>query len=566
MSLDKIHEFLKKHINDLKIMNPKSQSRNVALVIKGWYERLLAWIEDKQNHPPGLIDNMPLMDEHDNLLSSIQYKIDYEVVEIPMWNFFVDNFKGGPTIIRKFSIPATIGGSCVLTHPISLEMMTSKGTKFKTCAPDWKLCDLKRFLCLNLQIRPTDYQFFVLNNSNPINEIMTVGEYSKLHGNRIRLCKIDSERSNPAKNNINKNTNLFSTLPHKAYTSSTIHTSTINVRSASCLGISYPKPVGLINLGNTCFFNATMQCLIRVKPLVEYILSQDIDFAINKTNPLGSGGAIAKNFKQLLQDMSTISRNAYNPEMFRRAFVKKYHNFANYGQHDSQEVVGAILDGLHEDFNKSPGATGETISNSLFLSPRDIYKFKNQSIIVDLFNGFFCSTVTCPLCNYVNSVEDPFMLLSLPVPRQNYKPVLLEECFNLFQQEQVFDANNAWKCPKCNKTVRAKYKIFIKETPRILIIHLKRFYGHGFFATKIESDVRYPDEIDVNFLSKNETGKYTLFAAIFHSGGMMMGHYTAAAIDNVSGRWYLFNDSEAHEVRPQEAHSPRAYVLFYQKK
>lgn len=568
MSLDKIHEILKRNITELTTINPKSQSRNVALIIKGWHEKLLAWLEDKQNQPPGPIDNLALMDEQDKLLTSIQYKIDFEVVEIRMWEFLVKYFKGGPEIIRKFSVPATVGGSCVLTHPISLEMMTFKGPKFKTCAPDWKFADLKKFLCINLQVRSNEYQFFVPNANNPVNEVMTVGEYSKLHGNKIRLCKLNNDRTNSIKSSCaNQNTNLFSTLPHKTYTDSTIHApSTINVRSASCLGVSYPKPVGLINLGNTCFFNATMQCVIRIKPLVEYVLSQDFDVAINTTNPLGSGGSIAQNFKTVLKDMSTISKSAYNPEMFRRALIKKYHTFANYGQHDSQEVVGAILDGLHEDLNKSPGANGKPLPKNAFLSPPELYKYKNQSIIVDLFNGFFCSSIVCPECNGSSSIEEPFMVLSLPVPRRSYKPVALEECLNLFQQEQVLDSNNMWRCPNCNQMVRARNKIFIKKTPQILIIHLKRFYGSGFFATKIESDVRYPDEIDVSLFSKSETGKYSLFGAIFHSGGMMMGHYTAAAIDITSGHWYSFNDSEAREVRPQEAHSPRAYVLFYQKK
>lgn len=364
------------------------------------------------------------------------------------------------------------------------------------------------------------------------------------------------------------NRNLFSTLPHKTFAQQTFTTGRTksSKRSASCLGISYPKPVGLINLGNTCFFNATMQVIIRIKPLVEYILSQEIELTINKTNPLGSGGLIAQSFKKLLQDMSTTSKNAYNPEMFRKELIKKYHTFANYGQHDSQEVVGAILDGLHEDLNRAPGANGNPIPANSNYSQAELFKYKNQSIIVDLFNGFFCSSISCPECNFCSSIDEPFMFLSLPVPRRNYTSVSLEECLNLFQQDQVLDANNMWKCPKCNKMVRARNKISIKKTPQILIIHLKRFYGSGFFATKIESDVQYPDEIDASLFSKCESGKYSLFGAIFHSGGMMMGHYTAAAIDIASERWYSFNDSEAREVRPQEAHSRRAYLLFYQKK
>jgi ubiquitin C-terminal hydrolase len=41
---------------------------------------------------------------------------------------------------------------------------------------------------------------------------------------------------------------------------------------------------------------------------------------------------------------------------------------------------------------------------------------RNRSIIVDLFQGQMKSTLTCPICNHIKIVFDPYTTLPLPIP------------------------------------------------------------------------------------------------------------------------------------------------------
>jgi ubiquitin carboxyl-terminal hydrolase 4/11/15 len=43
---------------------------------------------------------------------------------------------------------------------------------------------------------------------------------------------------------------------------------------------------------------------------------------------------------------------------------------------------------------------------------------RDQSIIVDLFQGQLKSKLVCPKCNHVSITFDPYMYLSLPLPTE----------------------------------------------------------------------------------------------------------------------------------------------------
>lgn len=104
-------------------------------------------------------------------------------------------------------------------------------------------------------------------------------------------------------------------------------------------------------------------------------------------------------------------------------------NFSGYGQQDSQEFLGFLLDGLSEDLNRvkkkpyieKPDSTDEMVDNPQALkkfadTSWDNYIARNDSVITDLFAGMYKSTVICPVCNKVSIIFDPFTALTLQLP------------------------------------------------------------------------------------------------------------------------------------------------------
>lgn len=182
---------------------------------------------------------------------------------------------------------------------------------------------------------------------------------------------------------------------------------------------------GLRNIGNTCFMNATLQMLVNCKELQIYFSGGHYKNDINTANPLGFGGRLAAVFAEFMKEMWSGLNRVYEPTKIKELVAEKASQFANFAQHDAQEFLGFVIDGLHEDLNrvrsKPLTSTVEADGRQDMEVSREAWHnhlLRNDSVFVDLFHGQLKSRLQCPKCFKISITFDPFVYLSVPFPKE----------------------------------------------------------------------------------------------------------------------------------------------------
>ena len=349
--------------------------------------------------------------------------------------------------------------------------------------------------------------------------------------------------------------------------------------------------IGLQNIGATCYMNATLQCLVNIKELTNYLLNANNFSEILKNIKICELlGSYCQLLQKLCCDQYVI--NSYPPDDFKNILSIKNPLFEGIQANDSKDLIYFLL----EDFNKELNNLNLKINKNLIQNSNDdwiddskqsnrelmfetfikTYSSENNNIIPKLFFSLIENETICNGCNTRKyNYQIVFSLeLSLEViynkiyGNQNMnigkKTLDLLQCLPNYNETNYFTGENAMYCNICQKQQESIYHKRIHSLSPILIIILNRGKGNQF-----DCDVNFPDYLNFqqNVINPSINVSYKLIGVVTHFGTSDMGgHFIAYCKHRILNEWYCYNDAAVSKLSDpkNEYKNGVPYILFYE--
>lgn len=342
----------------------------------------------------------------------------------------------------------------------------------------------------------------------------------------------------------------------------------------------YLHPVGLVNLSryqrinnyksfknaslfNSCYMNASIQCLFRLDGFVKRILQYD-------------EGNLVLATKKLIHNMQNPGNkfNQCSVLEIKKAMGEKDEKYNDEFQEDANEFITNYLNYLIEetkDFVKINWICQNGDEEYFYKFYQKFFKRNGSSFFIDLFYGVFRTEYYCKKCKGIFNIKfSSFNILEIPVTEKysfkNNEPLNVQNLIENFISEKD-DMGEI--CSKCKITV--KMKTSINSLPKCLIIYFNRDnYQDGNNKITIPKTINMKNYVFDQSLIKDNNYYYNLKGIIFYSNySSKFGHYKAAClVNNIDEeKWYYFDDNDVkidkNFLRIYDDDNP--CLLFYEK-
>ena len=281
------------------------------------------------------------------------------------------------------------------------------------------------------------------------------------------------------------------------------------------------RPEGLPNLGNTCYLNSIVQCLLSCNHESKFLRNvnfNDID----------------------LIDALRQENNKFDIKRIRDILCRSDPFFRNSEQQDAHEALLKVLHIIHSHtkYNLMEGMDSSQQGSQL-----------STSLVKRAFYGSFIRTVTCVTCKYQISDTEEFADLVVQVDK-DVKTSL----------SSSMTCSVVKSCVVCEIDTRHNIVRKVLQQPSISLIQINRF-------KQLQTGRIHKDMSGTICNDKLNTSGFNgyLIAMILHTGtSTNNGHYTSVVRSGES--WYICNDSDIKSVRYRDiCSSNEVYILFYSR-
>ncbi|CAF2521136.1 unnamed protein product [Rotaria sp. Silwood2] len=420
------------------------------------------------------------------------------------------------------------------------------------------------------------------NNNNNNNNSENINTLIMPANNDVLLTAFNNNTTNGTTNGTNSNHQYCSTYmscsngshsssPPSETSSLSPSSSTSNSSSSLMMNWELLKDrgSGLVNLGNTCFINASLQCLANTPPLVQWLLcNSHFQCCRVKLEKQFCLFCEAERIVKLIHSKNlnssfTSNVGAANPNNIVRRIKDISTTFKIGRQEDASEFLICLIDKIvdaslrssqpPERLRPSSGTSYEQLCHS-------------QTIFHDLFGLVLRSRVVCSRCRHTSDTFE--VQYTWIVGVRNHTD--LRQSLQQFVCRETLSGENLYRCIKCKQLVQAVKRYTLHKASKILLINLKRF-EFGKNSHKLSHLVRYPEYLNVSpYMSEENSNdqslNYRLYAVLVHVGSSMhSGHYFSY-VRSPNNRWYKADDTtmtqcDLNQVLTQHG----AYILCYIK-
>lgn len=367
-------------------------------------------------------------------------------------------------------------------------------------------------------------------------------------------------------------------------------------------------------MGITCYMNSILHILQQIPIFTEYItqakFKDSIIYKIEKqmeskqfdnleSEYYAKEELLKKNVIFELFRLFKISLenddSAITPTTFKNLIGTKNDMWNELNHQDSQEFFTFLISQLEEEVGMKsvflPGLNykdfvniniHESLKNIIATNSCNRFQSREYSPLKNLFDGLCESNRKCMCCNNKSVLYEPFVTLALSVPIKDSKDMIktfnIYDCLDLMTKEEQLDDDNKMNCEMCGLQNRAHSQSLLWKTPKVLVLHIKRFLvnSYGITSQKITNSVEYPiTNLDLEKYFDptspyKSSSKYDLIGINIHQAfgygrNINSGHYTSIVKNIMNNNWYLYNDANKLKQIFTNEHlqDQNAYMLFY---